>query len=301
MANRTRAREEATDKGKALLKVQHSAEDKLRTANRQIVKAYKQLGENAQVTRNWASTIKAIFGEDAIRYNKDNIPQIKTGKKFLEEYNRKRQTHESARKETKLEELERRTRVVTSSKDKNGKSLKQWNRLYDVTKKRNEIYEKAHEKLRKEALKTEEIKEKKTIEEKTNYIDDYIKENLKEDMMKEFINFDELASELWGYYNAYSKYSFLNDDDEKDYDDFVKMYHKNRAGISMFDDEDNLDRFSNLLERLKDTQTEINDFHEMSDEEAKRTEEEMNEARKQGKTGTKKVQINNKQINKFIR
>ena len=55
----------------------------LRTINRRLENAYKSLGANSTTVNNLISEIKSTFGENAIRTNKEGIPQVKTGKETL--------------------------------------------------------------------------------------------------------------------------------------------------------------------------------------------------------------------------
>lgn len=194
-----------------LTDAQRVADSAIRAYNKQIEKAYRELGYNHTVTRNLVATAKSIFGSGQIKEQSIKsvtramidvstgevhaIPQISRGKNNLDR----------AVNQKLIQELDRRTKFknTTGRQDLN-KYNGTYNRLYSVSMAKQNAINKTNQFLRTnipDAVKAK-LNSTPNIKEKNDIIDNYMRQSLTDDAIYRQIQYDDLASELFAQYHA---------------------------------------------------------------------------------------------------
>lgn len=212
-----------------LTDAQKAVDSAIRSYNRQLEKAYNELGYDHTITRNLVSTARSIFGKDAIKamdtkyIDRKNIDystgeyhetiQIKRSKSILDK----------AISENLIDKLNKATRFTNKTSDRSlDKYNGTYNRLYNVTLARNTAIEQLR--MFHQAHLPQSILDNmkgKSVAQKNDILQAYLKRVTTTDNIDMQIFYNDLASEVFaGYHQARDEI----DNSYYDYDEaFLKM------------------------------------------------------------------------------
>lgn len=216
------------------------ADNFIRSLNKQIEKAYKDLGYNHPVTRNLVHTAKAIVGKDNIKYMsqksyKNNqmdmstgevheIPQISRTRKALNALTATTKVfNQSTGHMTKTSKLEQIQKQYYTSQ---GIATR-----YDVTKAHQKAIEREMQRRRVEYTNTHKGTGKKFFDE----VDAYQRAFTEKELNKQ-LYFDVIASDI------FEKYKQAKDNGDEDIDDYTMF-------ADMYNHGDNIEDFENIVQQ----------------------------------------------------
>lgn len=194
-----------------LTSAQKAVDSAIRAYNKQIEKAYKELGYNHTVTRNLVATANSIFGkgqikEQSIKTVSHGMIDISTGEVHaIPQISRGKENLDRAVNQKLIQELDRRTKFKnTTGRDDLNKYNGTFNRLYSVSMAKQNAINKTNQFLR--ANIPQDIKDllnkTKNIKDKNDIMDNYMRSSLTDDAIYRQIQYDDLASELFDQYHA---------------------------------------------------------------------------------------------------
>lgn len=194
-----------------LTSAQKVADSAIRAYNKQIEKAYKELGYNHTVTRNLVATANSIFGkgqikEQSIKSVSHGMIDMATGEVHaIPQISRSKKNLDRAVNQKLIQELDRRTKFKnTTGRDDLNKYNGTFNRLYSVSMAKQNAINKTNQFLR--ANIPQDVKDllnkTKSIKDKNDIMDNYMRSSLTDDAIYRQIQYDDLASELFAQYHA---------------------------------------------------------------------------------------------------
>lgn len=230
-----------------LTNAEKAVDSAIRAYNRQIEKAYNELGYDHTVTRNLVSTARSIFGKDSIKTMATKYIDRKNIDYSTGEYHetiqikRDRATLTKALNTNAIKMLDKATKFKNATSDRSlDKYNGQYNRMYNVTMARN----KAIERVRAfhTAHLPDNIKEQmqgKSIAQKDKILDRYLRSMTTSDNIDTQLLYDDLASEVFeGYKQARNEIGNDPDDYDEDFlrmQEFANSYNENNFNMELLE------------------------------------------------------------------
>lgn len=232
-------------KGSTLMAMKLNSSEKqadnfIRSLNKQIEKAYKDLGYNHPVTRNLVHTAKAIVGKDNIKYMsqksyKNNQTDMSTGEVHeIPQISRTRKALNAMTKtQYKVSPFNGRRYETTALKDLQGQyyTSRGIATRYDVTKAHQKAIEREMQRRRIEYTNTHKGTGKKFFDE----VDKYQRAFTEKELNKQ-LYFDVIASDI------FEKYKHAKDNGDEDIDDYIMF-------ADMYNHGDNIEDFENIVQQ----------------------------------------------------
>lgn len=230
-----------------LTEAEKTVDSAIRAYNRQLERAYSELGYDHTITRNLVSTARSIFGKDSVKTMEAKYVDRKNIDYSTGEYHetiqikRTRAVINKAINNNLIDQLNKATRFKNTTNNRDlDKHNGEYNRLYNVTMARN----KAIDQLRMfhQAHLPEHIQNQmrgKSVAQKADILNAYLKQMTTRDNIDTQIFFNDLASEVFdGYHQARNEI-----DDADDYDEnflrmqeFANQYNANNYDLSLLYD-----------------------------------------------------------------
>lgn len=230
-----------------LTDAEKAVDSAIRAYNRQIEKAYTELGYDHTITRNLVSTARSIFGKDSVKTMKTKYIDKKNIDYSTGEYHetiqikRTRDVLTKAINNNLIEQLNKATRFKNTTSNRSlDKHNGEYNRLYNVTMARNQAIEQLR--MFHQSHLPEHIQNQmrgKSVAQKTDILNAYLKQMTTRDNIDTQIFFNDLASEVFaGYHQARNEI-----DDTYDYDEnflrmqeFATQYNANNYDMALLYD-----------------------------------------------------------------
>lgn len=216
-----------------LTSAQKSADSAIRAYNKQIEKAYRELGYNHTVTRNLVATAKSIFGggqikEQSIKSVSRAMIDATTGEVHaIPQISRSKQNLDRAVNQKLIKELDRRTKFKnTTGRADLDKYNGTYSRLYSVSMAKQDAINKAiqYNKANLPQDIKDALRSATTIKDKNDILDNYNRAHLTSDDIYRQIQYNDLASELFdAYHQTRNEFIEAGIDDFEDNPYFQQM------------------------------------------------------------------------------
>lgn len=212
-----------------LTEAQKAVDSAIRAYNRQIEKAYTELGYDHTVTRNLVSTARSIFGKDAVKTMETKYIDRKNIDYSTGEYHetvqikRNKSVLDNAIKNNLIDQLNKATKFKNTTTNRElDKYNGSYNRMYNVSMARNQAIDQLR--MFHQAHLPDHIKNAmkgKSVAQKNDILQNFLKRVTTQNNIDMQIIYNDLASEVFaGYHQA------RNEIDNSDYDfdeSFLKM------------------------------------------------------------------------------